>query len=149
MILLSYSFKYKIFFFLLHRHCTKIQAQLKVTTSLLVLILSLQRANNHVVKSFVVKRSSLQKHVNFLCVSKIFLHIKTALLVIARDKQISRSYTKPSLQGQCTWCGHGAPGVTVGFLASRLVCPYYNKDIPAVLMNVLERFVQYCSKNTL
>lgn len=47
--LLSYSFKYKIFFFLLHTHCTKIQAQLKVTTSLLVLILLLQRKNNHVV----------------------------------------------------------------------------------------------------
>lgn len=36
----------QVLFFLLHRHCTKIQAQLKVTTSLLVLILSLQRTNN-------------------------------------------------------------------------------------------------------
>lgn len=152
--LLSYSFKYKTFFFLLHRHCTKIPDQFKVTTSLLVLILTLQRTNNHVVKCFVGKRGLHCRSMSTFCLCPGFFCISrlpSLNTVIVRGKHISDFglYTKPPQLGECAWCGCRAPDISVAFLASRLDCPYCKEDIPAVLMNVLERPVHYCSRNTI
>lgn len=77
-----------------------------MANSLLVLILSLQRASNHVVKSSVGKCGLHYKSMSCLCVCvQDFLRIKTALLVIVRDKHISEFgfCTKHSQYREHTW----------------------------------------------